>query len=228
MSASRPIIRRMSSQRSARVSGPPGDVRASVERVLREAGLHLALDGASADLTVLVEDAARPPWPAPPVIVVSSRTDIDSVTNALTSGAAAYLATPLDAGALAAAADRLSRWRPAPAEGNTRRSPRRPLLLDVDVRTASGRSFRGHLIEVSGTGCRIETREKVRRGEEVTIVPHALGESTGIALGAAVTWTRLDQGGRVCTVAVRFNATSALLAPRIFGAPAPERRPRTA
>ena len=29
-----------------------------------------------------------------------------------------------------------------------------------------------------------------------------------------------DEGGRVCTLAVRFNATSALLAPRIFGAPA--------
>jgi len=208
----------MSNQRSVRVSGPPGDVRASVEQVLREAGLRAVSDGLAVDLTVLVEDAARPPWPAPPVIVVSSRTDIDSVTNALTSGAAAYLTTPLDAKALAAAADRLSRWRPAPAAGNTRRAPRRPLLLDVDVRRASGPSFRGHLIEVSGTGCRIETREKVRRGEELTIVPHALGESTGIALGAAVTWTRFDEAGRVCTVAVRFNATSALLAPRVFGA----------
>ena len=214
------------SQRSVRVAGPPGDVRAAVERALRGAGLRPAPEHATPDLTVLVEDAARPPWPPPPVIVVSSRTDIDSVTNALTSGAAAYLATPVDAAALAAAADRLSRWRPAPLEGNTRRAPRRPLLLDVDVRTATGRSFRADLVEVSGTGCRMETREKVRRGDQLTIVPHALGASTGIALGATVTWTRLDDDGRVCTVAVRFHPTSALLAPRIFGAPAPERRPR--
>ena len=201
------------------MAGRAGPTRAAVEKALREAGLEPVADHPAPDLTVLIEDAARPPWPPPPVIVVSSRTDIDSFTDALVSGAAAYLPTPLDNDQLARAADRLSRWRPAPAEGNTRRAPRRPLLLDVDVR-ASGRVFRGHLIEVSGTGCRIETREKVRRGQELTIVPHALGESTGIALGATVTWTRLDEGGRVCTVAVRFNATSALLVPRIFGAPA--------
>jgi hypothetical protein len=156
------------------------------------------------------------------VIVVSSRTDIDSVTNALVSGAAAYLPTPLDEKQLIHAADRLSRWRAAPPDGNTRRWPRRPLLLDVDV-IAGAQRLRGHLIEVSGGGCRLETTGRVKRGQELTIVPHALGASTGIALGATVTWTRLDEARRVCTVAVRFNATSALLAPRLFGAPAPGR-----
>jgi hypothetical protein len=205
--------------RTVRVSGADGETRDAALAALRGAGLQ-PVDRDPADLTILIEDAARPPWPAPPVIVISSRTDIDSVTNALVSGAAAYLTTPLDAAQLAAAAERLSRWRAAPPDGNTRRWPRRPLLLDVDVIAPRGR-FRGHLIEVSGSGCRLETTGKVRRGEEVTIVPHALGESTGIALGATVTWTRMDSG--LCTVAVRFNATSALLAPRIFGAPAPGR-----
>jgi hypothetical protein len=208
----------------ARVSGPPGPTRTAVEDALRTAGIEPVAEHAAPDLTVLIEDAARPPWPAPPVIVVSSRTDIDSVTNALVSGAAAYLATPLDAAQLTLAAQRLSRWRAAPRDGNTRRWPRRPLLLDVDL-IAGARRFRGHLIEVSGSGCRLETAGRVKRGEELTIVPHALGESTGIALGATVTWTRMERG--LCTVAVRFNATSALLAPRIFGAPAPERRPRS-
>jgi hypothetical protein len=209
--------------RSVRVAGPKGEVRDAVEAALRSAGLEVA-DGPAPDLTVLIEDAARPPWPPPPVIVVSSRTDIDSVTSALVSGAAAYLSMPLDEQRLIHAADRLSRWRAAPPEGNTRRWPRRPLLLDVDV-TVGQRTFPGHLIEVSGSGCRLETSERVRRGDELTLVPHALGQSTGIALGATVTWTRLDEAGRTCTVAVRFNATSALLAPRLFGAAAPERRP---
>jgi hypothetical protein len=209
--------------RIVRVAGPNGKIRDAVEAALRGAGLRPVAHHGSPDLTVLIEDAARPPWPAPPVIVVSSRTDIDSVTNALVSGAAAYLPIPLDADQLARAADRLSRWRAAPPEGNTRRWPRRPLLLDVDV-TVGAQRFRGHLIEVSGSGCRLETTGRVKRGQELTIVPHALGAPTGIALGATVTWTRMEGG--VCTVAVRFNATSALLAPRIFGAPAPERRPR--
>ena len=203
----------------ARVAGPQGKTRAAVEAALRAAGIEAVGDHPSPDLTVLIEDAARPPWPAPPVIVVSSRTDIDSVTNALMSGAAAYLPIPLDASQLAVAARRLSRWRAAPADANTRRSPRRPLLLEVDV-LCGPRQFRGHLIEVSGSGCRIETTERLRRGDAVTIVPHALGASTGIALGARVSWTRLDDDGRVCTVAMRFNPTSALLAPRIFGIPA--------
>ncbi len=209
--------------RIARVAGPRGRTRDAVCRVLRDAGVEPVAAHPSPDLTVLVEDAAGPPWPPPPVIVVSSRTDIDSFTNAITSGVSAYLATPLDAAALAAAARRLSRWRPAPSEGNTRRSPRRPLLLDVDVE-AGGRRFRGHLVEVSGSGCRLETAEKVKRGEALTLVPHALGSSTGIALGATVTWTRTGEGGRVCIVAVRFNPTSALLAPRIFGIPGTDPR----
>jgi hypothetical protein len=211
--------------RFARVVGPRGRTRDAVAKALRAAGLLPVADHPWPDLTVLIEDAARPPWPPPPVIVVSSRTDIDSFTNAITSGVTAYLATPLDAKALASAARRLSRWRPAPPSGGTRRWPRRPLLLEVDVESG-GRRFRGHLVEVSGGGCRLETRDKMRRGETLTIVPHALGASTGIALGATVAWTRSDESGRVCTVAVRFNPTSALLAPCIFGALPPERAPR--
>jgi CheY-like chemotaxis protein len=209
----------------ARVAGPRGRTRSAVEAALRAAGLQPVADHPSPDLTVLIETAARPPWPPPPVIVVSSRTDIDSFTNAITSGASAYLAAPVDAAALAEAARRLSRWKPGPTAVNTRRWPRRPLLLDVHVESR-GRRFRGHLVEVSGSGCRLETTEKVKRGEPLTIVPHALGASTGIALGATVTRTRAEEGGRVCTVAVRFNPTSALLAPRIFGAAPPVRAPR--
>jgi hypothetical protein len=204
------------------VAGPAGPERSRVERALRSAGLRPVREAPAPVLTVLMGDAAVPPWPPPPVIVVSSRTDIDSFTNAITSGAAAYLASPVDEGELAASAARLARWRQGPVAGNTRRSARRPLLLEVDL-AAGARRMRGHLLDVSASGCRVEVEGSVRRGEEVAFTPRALGASTGIALGAVVTWTRRAGRDGPCTAALRFNATSALLAGRIFGAPAARR-----
>jgi len=201
------------------VAGGPGRERARVEEALRAAGVAPVDRHPSPSLAVLIEDAARPPWPEVPTIVVSSKTDIDSFTNAITSGAAAYLTTPLDAGELVAAARRLARWNaPAPGTGTRARS-RRPLLLEVDLEIA-GRSLRGHLVDVSGGGCRVETTGRVTRGADVRLTPRALGTTTGIALGGTVTRTRRDDTTEppTCEVALRFNSTSALLAGRIFGA----------
>lgn len=205
-------------ERHARVRGPAGELRDAVVGALRAAGIDSSDDHARPDLTVLIEDAAAPPWPPPPVIVVSTRTDIDSFTNAITSGAAAYFTAPIDRAELTAAAERLARWQPAPLAGNTRRSARRPLLLDVDV-AAGAKRMRGRLVDVSASGCRVELQGTLRRGEEVTLTPHALGESTGIALGAVVTWTRrgAPPSPATCVAAMRFVPTTALLAGRIFG-----------
>jgi hypothetical protein len=199
--------------------------RAQVEGALRAAGVTPVTAHPSPALAVLLEDAARPPWPDAPTIVISARTDIDSFTNAITSGAAAYLTLPVDATELIAAARRLARWKPPLAGTGTRKRLRRPLLLDVDLEI-EGNRLRGHLVDVSGGGCRVETTGRVRRGAEVRLTPRALGTSTGIALGGTVTRTRRDDTVRppMCELAVRFNGTSALLAARIFGAPGAERR----
>ena len=206
------------------VVGRAGE-RAQVEGALRTAGVEPVDAHPSPSLAVLLEDAAHPPWPGVPTIVISSKTDIDSFTNAITSGVAAYLTTPLDAEELIAAARRLARWKaPAPGTGTRTRS-RRPLLLDVDLEI-EGRRLRGHLVDVSAGGCRVETAGPVSRGAAVRLTPRALGTSTGIALGGTVTRTRRDDTAQPpsCEVAVRFNATSALLAGRIFGAPGADRR----
>ena len=206
------------------VSGRAGGLRTQVEAALRAAGVKVGAHP-SPSLAVLLEDAAHPPWPDLPTIVISSKTDIDSFTNAITSGVAAYLATPLDAGELIAAARRLARWK-APAPGtSTRARSRRPLLLDVDLEI-DGRPVRGHLVDVSAGGCRVETVGRVSRGAAVRLTPRALGTSTGIALGATVTRTRRDDTVQppMCEAALRFNGTSALVAARIFGAPGADRR----
>jgi hypothetical protein len=174
---------------------------------------------------VVLGEGAHAPWPDVPTIVVSSKTDIDSFTNAITSGAAAYLVAPVAAAELTATVCRLAQWiPPAPGPGARRRS-RRALLLDVDL-VIEGRHARGHLVDVSAGGCRVETYGRIRRGSEVKLTPRALGTTTGIALGATVTRTRRDDSVQppICEVALRFSGTSALLAARIFGAPGAERR----
>jgi hypothetical protein len=207
------------------VAGGAGRQREKVDAALRAAGVTPVAAHPSPSLVVLLEDAAHPPWPDAPTIVISSKTDIDSFTNAITSGVAAYLTTPLDTYELVAAARRLARWK-APTPGlSTRTRSRRPLLLEVDLEI-EGRHLHGHLVDVSAGGCRVETTGRVSRGATVRLTPRALGTSTGIALGATVTRTRRDDTVQppMCEVALRFNGTSALLAARIFGAPGADRR----
>ena len=206
------------------VVGPAGVERARVEEALRWGGLDPAA-GAHPVVAVMVEDDAHAPWPDVPTIVISARTDIDSFTNAITSGAAAYLVAPVDAAELTATVHRLAQWKAPPPGSSTRKLKRRPLLLDVDL-DIEGRHVRGHLVDVSAGGCRVETYGRVPRGAEVVVTPRALGTSTGIALGAIVTRTRRDDSMQppICEVALRFNATSALLAGRIFGTPGADRR----
>lgn len=207
-----------------RVVAPAGAERDGIEEALRWGGLDPTGD-ADGVVVVVLDDAAGPPWPEVPVIVISSKTDIDSFSNALTSGAAAFLTTPVVAAELTSAVFRLAQWKAPPPGLSTRRRSRRPLLLDVDL-LIDERLVRGHLVDVSGGGCRVEAYGRVRRGSVVRLTPRALGTSTGIALGATVTRTRRDNSVQppLCEVALRFNGTSALLAARIFGAPGTNRR----
>src|SRR5688500_14523643 len=185
-----------------RVLGPAGVQRARIEDALRGAGFDPVPGTRPPVVAVVLGEAAHPRWPEPPTIVVSSKTDIDSFTTAITSGAAAYLVAPFEAVELIAAVRRLARWKPPAPGTSTRRKSRRPLLLEVDLEIG-GRTFRGHLVDVSADGCRVETRGRVRRGAEARLTPRALGSSTGIALGATVTRTRRDDAVQppICEVA---------------------------
>ena len=214
------------------IPGTDAQIASALQRSLTKQGFAFLLGAKvtqatvqNGEVAVMIENAAHPPWPEVPTVVVSAKSDIDSFTNAITSGAAAYLTVPLQDAELVDAVRRLARWKaPAPGTG-TRRKPRRALLLEVDLEI-DGRRRGGRLVDVSAGGCRVETHGRVTRGTEVRLTPRALGTSTGIALGAVVTRTRRDASVQpaVCEVAMRFNATSALLAARIFGVPGAERR----
>ena len=98
------------------VAGGRGRDRAQVEAALRAAGITPVDAHASPSLAVLIEDAAHPPWPSAPTIVISSKTDIDSFTNAITSGAG-RLSAP------ARGRPRVDRGRPPPRALEAARRP---------------------------------------------------------------------------------------------------------
>jgi hypothetical protein len=208
-----------------RVEAPPGAERDRIEEALRWGGLEPTGDSGDGVVAVVLDGLAGPQSLEVPTIVISSKTDIDSFSNAITSGAAAFLNTPVAPAELTSTVHRLAQWKPPPAGTSTRKRSRRPMLLDVDL-LIDGRLVRGHLVDVSAGGCRVEAYGRVRRGSVVRLTPRALGTSTGIALAATVTRTRrLDSiQPPVCEVALRWSGTSALLAARIFGAPGADRR----
>jgi CheY-like chemotaxis protein len=214
---------------SALVVGEPGDDRALLRQALEGAGLAVqespAPPGAEqvrgASLIVLDEpETLAPMRRGPPVIVLSRCVDIDSFSNAVTLGAAAYLVKPVDAAELAEVAGRLARWRQGTAQGGRRLARRRPLFIDVDLEPAARAApMRGRLLDVSASGCRVEVPAPgLSAGEALRVIPRALSDTTGIALGAQVRWRRKVPGGAQ-VAALRFNGTSALLAGRIFGTP---------
>jgi hypothetical protein len=208
----------------ALVVGTPGADRAQIRQALEGAGLAVEEPaspsrGRDVALVVLDEPAALPPMRRGPAVIVLARgSDIDSFSGALTRGAAAYLVKPVDAEELAEVALRLARWRDTAVTAGRRRARRRPLLIGVDLESeARGVRLRGRLLDVSATGCRIEVPAPgVRAAETVRVIPRALSDTTGIALGGQVRWRRATADGAQ-VVAVRFNGTSAILAGRIFG-----------
>ena len=221
------------------VVGPDVRERVHLESLLEDAGFDvLAADEAEVlsafDLErprlVVIDDAqcardrlatlqridTHPPLEGAPILVLAPDSDIDSYTNALTRGAAAYLAKPVAPEALVEAARKLHAWSPPDPDANTRRRRRRPLLMGIDV-TVPGRdlSLRGQLVEASSGGCRIEVPGEISCGERLRIVLHTPGASIHVALGAEVRWCRPADSGFVC--GCQFNGSTAIVAARLLG-----------
>lgn len=162
---------------------------------------------------------AYPPLVGVPILVVAGARDIDSFTGAITKGAAAYLAQPVDEGELVSTARRLSDWRDTHGCTEKRRRVRRPLILKVEVTVRSTHEHvPGQMLDVSSRGCRLEVEREVREGERVRIVLHGPEGSTHVALGAVVRW-HARAGERRHLLGLRFSGSTAVLAPALLGAP---------
>ena len=222
------------------VVGPDSPDRAWLESVLMRGGLEVAACSeaellAMPDIVppqiVILDDSgsreermasfanlrAHGPLAGVPVVVLAYDADIDSFSTAITRGAAAYLVKPVAAEEIVAVAHKISGWLRSIDRTEKRRRLRRPLLLRVDVEVA-GRdgAFPGQIIDVSGSGCRIEAKQPLEKGDTVKLTLYGVEGSIDLSLGAEVRWRRLAADGTQ-VAGVKFTGTAAVLAGRLLG-----------
>jgi CheY-like chemotaxis protein len=222
------------------VVGPDGADRAFVEGVLIQSGIEVAAsteEGLAPDIVppalVLLDDSGgradrmeafrrlkhHPALLGVPVVLLAYDADIDSYSDAITKGAAAYLVKPVNADELVAVARKLAGWMSETDRTEKRRRLRRPLLMKVDIEIKSRKvKVPGQIIDVSGGGCRVELKEPLENGELVRVVLHGHESTTHVTLGGEVRWhhpSNEDPSVHVC--GLKFTGTTALLAGKILG-----------
>jgi AmiR/NasT family two-component response regulator len=222
------------------VVGPDSPDRAWLEGILLRGGLEvaacaedelLAMPDVVPPRLVFLDDSStrdermasfarvrsHAPLAGVPMVVLAYDADIDSFSTAITHGAAAYLVKPVAAEEVVAVAHKISGWLSSGDLTEKRRRLRRPLLLRVDVEVrARGLDVPGQIVDVSGSGCRIELDSVLEKGESVRLTLHGVEGSTELTLGAEVRWERqAPDGSRVA--GVKFTGTAAVLASRVLG-----------
>jgi DNA-binding NarL/FixJ family response regulator len=159
----------------------------------------------------------HPPLVGVPIVVLAYDADIDSFSAAITRGAAAYLVKPVPAEEVVAVAHKISGWLRSTDRTEKRRRLRRPLLLRVDVETKDRkRKVEGQIVDVSGSGCRVEVAEALEKGEPVRITLYGLEGSTDLTLAGEVRWHRTAPDGSH-VIGAKFTGTAAVLAGRMLG-----------
>jgi CheY-like chemotaxis protein len=218
----------------------PVDERAATEGILLRAGIALAaatVDELSSNPNivrpeVLVCDDATdrearaetirrllgfPALQGVPYVVLAWDSDIDSFSEAITRGAAAYFVKPVSPRELVVAVRRIADWMDSSGRTERRRRLRRPLLLKVTVEIKPRRvCLPGQLLDVSGGGCRLDLPGAVAPGETVRVILHGSEDTTHVALGAEVRWHRAMPSGRH-EAGLRFTGMTALLAGKLLG-----------
>jgi CheY-like chemotaxis protein len=160
---------------------------------------------------------AHPPLVGVPIVVLAYDADIDSFSAAITRGAAAYLVKPVPAEEVVAVAHKISGWLRSTDRTEKRRRLRRPLLLRVDVEVrARDLTVAGQIVDVSGSGCRIEVAEPLQKGDDVRITLYGVEGSTNLTLAGQVRWHRMAPDGSHI-IGAKFTGTAAVLAGRMLG-----------
>jgi ActR/RegA family two-component response regulator len=222
------------------VIGPDSPDRAWLESVLMRGGLEVAAcseaellgmaDVVPPTLVMLDDSGSREqrmasyanlrshgPLAGVPVVVLAYDADIDSFSTAITRGAAAYLVKPVAAEEIVAVAHKISGWLRSTDRTEKRRRLRRPLILRIDV-TIDGLEgvFPGQIVDVSGSGCRIELKRRLEKGDNVRLTLYGVEGSTDLKLAAEVRWQRPAADGTQ-VAGVKFTGTAAVLAGRLLG-----------
>jgi CheY-like chemotaxis protein len=222
------------------VVGPDSPDRAWLESVLMRGGLEVAActeaellampDIVPPQIVILDDSSSREermasfanlrahrPLAGVPIVILAYDADIESFSTAITRGASAYLVKPVAAEEIVAVAHKISGWLRSSDRTEKRRRLRRPLLLRVDVEIA-GRDgvFPGQIVDASGSGCRIELKEPLEKGDAVRLTLYGVEGSIDLSLGAEVRWERQTPDGTQ-VAGLKFTGTAAVLAGRLLG-----------
>jgi CheY-like chemotaxis protein len=222
------------------VVGPDSADRAWLESVLMRGGLEVAActepellampDIVPPQIVMLDDSASREermasfanlrahgPLAGVPIVVLAYDADIDSFSTAITRGASAYLVKPVPAEEIVAVAHKISGWLRSSDRTEKRRRLRRPLLLRVDVEVAGKDGVSpGQIVDASGTGCRIELKRPLEKGDPVKLTLYGVEGSIDLSLAAEVRWERRAADGTQ-VAGVKFTGTAAVLAGRLLG-----------
>jgi hypothetical protein len=87
--------------------------------------------------------------------------------------------------------------------------------VDVEIAGREG-VFPGQIIDVSGSGCRIELRQPLEKGNTVRLTLYGVEGSIDLSLNAEVRWQRQTPDGAQ-VAGVKFTGTAAVLAGRLLG-----------
>jgi hypothetical protein len=89
------------------------------------------------------------------------------------------------------------------------------LRVDVEIGGRDG-SFPGQIVDVSGSGCRIELKEPLEEGDTVKLTLYGVEGSIDLSLSAEVRWGRRTPDGTQIAGA-KFTGTAAVLGSRLLG-----------
>jgi ActR/RegA family two-component response regulator len=160
---------------------------------------------------------AHRPLAGVPVVILAYDADIESFSTAITRGASAYLVKPVAAEEIVAVAHKISGWLRSSDRTEKRRRLRRPLLLRVDVEIAGREGvFPGQIVDASGSGCRIELKQPLEKGNAVRLTLYGVEGSIDLSLGAEARWERRTPDGTQ-VAGLKFTGTAAILAGRLLG-----------
>ena len=160
---------------------------------------------------------AHRPLAGVPVVILAYDADIESFSTAITRGASAYLVKPVVAEEIVAVAHKISGWLRSSDRTEKRRRLRRPLLLRVDVEIAGREGvFPGQIVDASGSGCRIELKQPLEKGNAVRLTLYGVEGSIDLSLGAEARWERRTPDGTQ-VAGLKFTGTAAILAGRLLG-----------
>jgi CheY-like chemotaxis protein len=127
----------------------------------------------------------------PPVLVLTGLVDYPTFVRAVREGAAAFMIKPFRFQELIGLCQRILAAAREPPDEERRGSRRRLLITDVDLLSAQGSPLaRGDLVNVSGSGARLDLGVPLDEGHRVSLALNVPGQIRPFRLEASVLWQR--------------------------------------